>query len=183
MVVEPVRLETERLLLRLPSAEDFEPYAAYMADAESTRYLGGPQARSVAWRGFATMCGSWYLNGFSMFSVVERSTERWVGRVGPWMPDSWPGTEVGWGIVRDACGRGYATEAASAAIDWAFSTLGWQEVVHVIDIDNAASQRVATKLGSRNRGPCRLPTPYEDVDAELWGQSRRHWETRAPRSS
>ena len=69
-----------------------------------------------------------------MFSVIEKSTGRWVGRLAPWTPDGWPGTEVGWGIARDRCGLGYATEAATAAIDWAFDALGWSEVIHVIDV-------------------------------------------------
>ena len=88
------------------------------------------------------------------------------------------GTEVGWGIVRDRCGLGYATEAATAAIDWAFDALGWSEVIHVIDVGNAASQAVARKLGSRNRGRGQLPAPYEAVVIDVWGQTRAEWRAR-----
>ena len=45
--------------------------------------------------------------------------------MGPWSPEGWPGTEVGWSFLREAGGKGYATEAATAAIDWAFDALGW----------------------------------------------------------
>ena len=114
-----------------------------------------------------------------MFSVIEKSSGRWVGRVGPWYPDGWPGTEIGWGIVSDCWGRGYATEAAIAAIDWVFDVLGWSEVIHVIDIDNAASQAVARKLGSRKRGPARLPAPYESTLVDIWGQTREEWRARS----
>lgn len=176
---EELVLETPRLILRQPRAEDFDAYAAFMTDLESAKFLGGVQPRATAWRGFAQIVGAWQLCGFSMFSVIERATGEWVGRVGPWMPELWPGTEIAWGIVRDRCGRGYATEAAKASIDWAFATLEWDEVIHTIAPANVASQHVARKLGSRNRGPGRLPAPFEDVAIEIWGQTRAEWQARS----
>jgi RimJ/RimL family protein N-acetyltransferase len=168
-------LETGRLILRPTAPEDFEGWAAFMADEESARHLGGVQPRSVAWRGFLSMAGAWAMQGFAMFSVIEKSSGRWIGRLGPWMPEGWPGTEVGWGIVRDACGKGYATEGAIAAIDWAFANLGWTEVIHTIAPENTASQIVAQKLGSKNLRPGSLPAPYEHVRIDIWGQSREEW--------
>jgi RimJ/RimL family protein N-acetyltransferase len=114
-----------------------------------------------------------------MFSVLEKDTGRWVGRVGPWFPEGWPGAEVGWAIVRDRWGRGYAGEAAAATIDWAFETLGWSEIIHVIDVGNAASVAVARKLGSSHRGAGRLPAPHEKVPVDIWGQTRAEWALRA----
>jgi RimJ/RimL family protein N-acetyltransferase len=101
-----------------------------------------------------------------------------VGRLGPWMPEGWPGPEVGYGIVRSRWGRGYATEGAAAAVDWAFEVLGWAEVIHCIDPANAASIRVAERLGARRRGPGRLPEPMEAVPIEIWGQTRAEWRAR-----
>jgi RimJ/RimL family protein N-acetyltransferase len=75
-----------------------------------------------------------------MFTVETREGE-WLGQLGPWQPEGWPGTEVGWAFKRASWGRGYATEAAIAAIDWAFDTLGWTDVIHSISPDNTASQR------------------------------------------
>ena len=69
-----------------------------MADEESARHIGGVQERATAWRGFCQFAGAWHLQGFSMFSVLSKSDGRWIGRVGPWMPEGWPGTEIGWGI-------------------------------------------------------------------------------------
>ena len=152
MNIASLEIETPRLLLQPARAADFDAWAAFMGDPESTQFLGGVQPRTVAWRSFLTMAGAWHIQGFAMFSVIEKASRRWVGRVGPWCPEGWPGTEVGWGIVRDCCGRGYATEAAAAAIDWALETLDWDDVIHVIDVKNAASQAVARKLGARNRG-------------------------------
>ena len=142
------------------------------------RHLGGVQPRSVAWRGLCTVTGAWTIEGYSMFSVIEKATGRWVGRVGPWMPEGWPGTEVGWGIVKSAWGRGYATEAATAATDWAFEHLGWTDVIHSIDPANVASQHVALRLGSRFLRMDRMPAPYDEVDIQVWGQSRDQWQAR-----
>jgi len=171
-------LETDRLILRAPRAEDFEPWAAFAADEEVNRYLGGAQGRAQAWRGMCQMAGAWTVRGFSMFSVIEKSSGRWIGRLGPWQPEGWPGTEVGWGLVRDAWGKGYATEGAAAAIDWAFDTLGWTEVIHTIDPQNVPSQEVAKRLGSKNLGPTNLPPPLDQWPVEAWGQTREAWQAR-----
>ncbi len=147
-----------------------------MADPDSAEFLGGVQSRSEAWRGFAQIIGAWQLRGFSLFSVIEKETGDWIGRVGPWMPDGWPGTEIAWGIARSRCNRGYATEAAKATMEWAFDSLGWDDVIHTITPNNAASVAVARKLGSRNRGPGQLPPPLESIPIEIWGQTRAEWQ-------
>ncbi|HEY5070702.1 MAG TPA: GNAT family N-acetyltransferase [Caulobacteraceae bacterium] len=167
--------ETERLLLRPTRAEDFEPWAAFAADDVAMRFLGGAQPRSVAWRGFLSTAGAWAIQGFGMFSAIEKTTGRWIGRVGPLKPEAWPGAEVGWGLAREAWGMGYATEAASAAMDWAFEELGWTQIVHCIDPGNLASQSVAKRLGSRLLRRGRLPPPYEADEVEIWGQGRDQW--------
>lgn len=171
-------LETARLILRPPAAEDFDAWAAFSGDEESTRFIGGVQPRPVAWRQMRSMAGGWAIDGFAMFSVIEKATGRWVGRLGPWMPDGWPGTEVGWGIAREAWGRGYATEGAAATMDWAFAALGWTEIIHTIDPENGASEAVARKLGSTNWGPTRLPAPYEGITVNAWGQTKAQWLSR-----
>jgi RimJ/RimL family protein N-acetyltransferase len=171
-------LETERLILRPTATEDFEGWAAFMASDES-KYVGGPQPRAVAFRGYLSMAGAWSMQGFGMFSVIEKSSGRWVGRLGPWVPEGWPGLEVGWGIIPEAWGRGYAVEGASAAIDWAFDHLGWPEVIHCIDAENHNSQRVAQKLGSSRLRSTHLPAPFEHLEVDVWGQSREQWRARA----
>lgn len=171
-------LETERLLLRPTRGEDFERWAEFLADPEATRFLGGMQPRSMAWRAMMTMAGAWALTGVSMFSVIEKASGRWIGRLGPWQPEGWPGTEVGWSLHPDAWGRGYAREGAAAAIDYAFDVLGWDEVIHCIDPDNLPSQRVAHALGSTRRGPGRMPAPHDTAPCEIWGQTRAQWSQR-----
>jgi RimJ/RimL family protein N-acetyltransferase len=171
-------IETERLVLRPPEQQDFEGWAAFMADEETARFVGGVQPRAAAWRSMATMAGSWSLLGFGMFSVIEKATGRWIGRLGPWMPEGWPGTEVGWGLAKAAQGRGYGVEGATAAIDWAFDNLGWSEVIHCIDPANRPSQQLAERLGSRLLRKTRLPPPFETLEVDAWGQSREQWRSR-----
>lgn len=177
MTIPIPTLETDRLILRGPRAEDFEAWAAFAADEEVMRHIGGVQARPVAWRGMCSMVGAWQVRGFSMFSVIEKASGRWIGRLGPWEPEGWPGTEVGWALVRDAWGKGYATEGATACIDWAFDTKGWTEVIHTIEPANTGSQAVARRLGSTILRPAHMPAPYEGV-IDAWGQSREQWRAR-----
>jgi RimJ/RimL family protein N-acetyltransferase len=172
------RIETERLILRLPKLEDFEGWAAYMADAEASKFIGGPQVRAVSWRGFLQISGAWLVQGFSMFSVEEKATGKWIGRLGPWFPEGWPGTEVGWGLIPEAQGKGYAVEGATAAIDWVFANTDWTEVVHTIDPDNTPSQAVARRLGSTNLRQGRLPPPFDHLPVDVWGQTREQWTQR-----
>jgi len=178
MLSATLQLETPRLLLRPTAPEDFDAWAAFMGDAEASKFVGGPQPRSAAWRGFLSMAGAWVIQGFAMFSVIEKSSGRWIGRLGPWVPEGWPGTEVGWGLAREAWGKGYATEGSVAAIDWAFDKLGWSEVIHCIAPDNAPSLAVAQRLGSRKRYTTNLPPPFEAYVVDIWGQTREEWQSR-----
>ena len=175
-----LELVTPRLVLRPPRAEDFEAWAAFAADAGTTEHLGGPQPRTVSWRAFCLMAGAWALYGFGLFSVLERDTGRWIGRVGPWRPEGWPGNEIGWGLHRDAWGRGLATEAAGAAIDWALGELRWDAFIHCISPANTRSIALATRLGSKRLGSATLPAPLGH-DVDLYGQSAAAWRAAAQR--
>lgn len=174
-------LETERLILRPTAMADFPRWAEMMADPEAARFIGGAQPAPAAWRGLMTMAGAWALTGVAMFSLVEKSTGLWVGRLGPWTPEGWPGTEVGWGLHPDAQGRGYGVEGAAATLDYAFDVLGWTDVIHCIDPDNVPSQRLAERLGSSNLGPTKLPPPFQDAPVDRWGQTRGQWRARRNR--
>src|SRR3546814_13799683 len=85
------------------------------AEVETMTYLGGACPRAPAWRLWCTLAGAWHIRGFSMFSVIERATGEWVGRLGPWQPDGWPGPEIAYGVRAKFAGRGYAFEGAVAA--------------------------------------------------------------------
>jgi len=176
-------LETDRLILRPPGAEDFGSWAAFLADPVAARFIGGVQPPGGAWRSLATMAGSWVISGFGNFSVIEKATGRWIGRAGPWYPHGWPGPEVGWGFVRSAWGYGYATETALCCLDFVFGSLDWDRVVHPIDPANVASVAVAKRIGSGLLGPVRLPPPHMAAIVDLYGQSRAEWAARKARGS
>ena len=168
MSIFDLRLETERLVLRPLLREDYEAYLAFCADEETMRTLGGVQPPSVAWRGFCSLAGACSLR-CSMFSVIEKSSGQWIGRMGLPQPH-WPGSHVGWGQFRQLR-MGDAPEAAVAAIDWAFDTLGWDEVIHTIAENNDNSRAVARKLGSTPFRPGELPPPYNDKPMQIPSQS------------
>jgi RimJ/RimL family protein N-acetyltransferase len=170
-----VHIETERLVLRLPQLSDFDGYAEMMEDEDTARYIGGSMCRTAAWRKFLQMPGAWAVQGFAMFSLVEKSSGEWIGQAGPWMPEGWPGTEVGWSLRKRFTGKGYALEGATAAIDWAFDNLGWTEVIHTIQPPNQASITLAERLGSSYLRPGRLPPPHDDIEVGLWSQTREAW--------
>lgn len=171
-------LMTKRLILRPPSAEDLEGWVAFHADPETTKFIGGVQARSQAWRSLCAMNGAWSIKGYAMFSMILRDTGQWIGRTGPWMPEGWPGTEVGWGALREFEGQGYVREAAIASIDYAFDVLRWDNVIHTIDPENTASIMLAQRLGSVNQGPTQLPEPFADARVDAYGQTREQWHAR-----
>jgi len=81
----PARLDAgrraPRLFLKVPSLNEFEPWCAYMADEESAQFIGKVQPPSVVWRSICSIIGSWQAVGFGFFSVFEKSTGRWVGRL------------------------------------------------------------------------------------------------------
>lgn len=182
MTIGPT-LETARLILRPPVQADFDGFAAMAQEVETMRFVGGVAARDSAWRYMAILTGAWALLGYSMFSVIEKDTGRWIGRLGPWRPGGkeggWPGDEVGWGLKASAHGQGFAAEGAAAAIDWAFDHLGWDHVIHCIDKKNTPSIALAERLGSRvEREDIPLPAPFDTYRVDIYGQSKAQWRAR-----
>jgi RimJ/RimL family protein N-acetyltransferase len=143
-----VELQTERVTLRRFRDEDFEAYAAIVADPEVMRYLhSGPLDRADAWRQMAMILGHWELRGYGLWAAVERATGNLIGRIGFFNPVGWPGFELGWVLGRAAWGRGFATEGARAALVYGFSELRRDHVISLIHPDNVRSIRVAERLG------------------------------------
>jgi RimJ/RimL family protein N-acetyltransferase len=142
-------LETGRLVLRAWEPRHYEPFAAFWADEEASRFVGGPRNREAAWRALAMYAGHWSLVGHGYWAVEERDGGAFVGAVGVWKSEGWPEEELGYWIVPAMQRRGYAVEAATAARDHAFAELGLDTLVSYIDPANEASRRVAGKLGAR----------------------------------
>jgi RimJ/RimL family protein N-acetyltransferase len=142
--------ETERLLLRVPRQDDLDAYREIHEHPEVIRHLtsvGPVGSRAVAWRMLALLIGHWHLRGYGQWTVTEKASGDIIGRVGLWNPEGWPGLEVGWVIRRSHWGRGYATEAARAAVAFGFSEVGADHLISAIRRDNVRSVRVAEKIG------------------------------------
>lgn len=169
-----VQLETERLVMRLPVEADLDGWAAFDRDERATEFFGGPKSRAASWEMLSSVAGMWALRGCSLFSVLEKRSGRWIGRVGPWKPEG-ATAEIGWAILPSLWGLGYATESARAAIDYAIDSLGWTEICHCIDAENAVSIRVAEKLGAKW---LRADHDAQGKPTQVYGQSSEQWLTR-----
>lgn len=142
-----VTIETPRLLLRQPEMGDWEAIAAFLG-SDRARHISGPYSRHDAWRGFGHLVGHWTLRGFGVFVGVDKNTMKPVCSAGPWFPEGWAEHEIAWSVWdAEAEGKGFAYEAALAARDWAFTTLGWTTAVSYIDVANTRSAALAKRLG------------------------------------
>lgn len=167
-------IETPRLILRVPEERDFDGLCELMTDPVATEHLGGVSEPAVIWRSLAGLIGHWSMRGYGFFSIEDRQTGEWLGRVGPWFPHGWYAPEVGWSVLRRCWGKGIATEAAVASMNFVVDTLGWSRIVHVIASDNRASQALARKLGSVNTTE-RFKVPGFGMETEVWAQTATDW--------
>lgn len=168
-------LETERLILRALRGEDTPALAAIHGDAEVMRFLGDGKPEpslAEAYRVIMTYTGHWSLHGCGKWAVEEKATGRLVGRTGFIdQPYDWPGLELGWTLARESWGKGYATESALAARDWAFQVLGADRVLSMINPGNHASQAVARRIGETYGKPFNL----FGGEQMLWSITRDEW--------
>ena len=149
MTIAIPTLETERLILRPWRDADIDAFAVLAGDAEHAKYLGGALSREDAWRKMATYMGHWMLRGYGPLAIEDKASGNFIGYCGPWNPLGWPEPEIAWGLVPSSLGHGFATEAARAALTFAYETLGWTTAVSVIATDNLPSIRVAERLGAK----------------------------------
>ena len=163
-------LETDRLKLRMWRESDLDDYAEMSADPAVMQYLtlGKLFTRADAWRSIAFFMGHWQMRGYGQWAVEEKASRRMIGRIGFLNPEGWPGFEIGWTLARHAWGKGYATEGARRALDYAFKELDQRHVISLIHPDNAPSIRVATRLGERLEGNAKV----NEVDVLVYGIDR-----------
>jgi RimJ/RimL family protein N-acetyltransferase len=146
-------LETQRLRLRAHTFADFPAYSALWADPLVTRFIGGkPNTPEETWSRLLRNAGHWAMLGFGTWLMEEKSTADFVGEVGLFdfhrdiiPPLTTP--EIGWVLTPSKHGRGYATEAVKALLDWARDRFTSNHISCLIAPENAASLRVAAKCG------------------------------------
>ena len=140
-------LETERLIMRAPQESDLAAEAEFFA-SDAAQFVGGRKRPDETWRMIATLLGHWVMRGYGFWALEEKDTGTYVGHVGLWNPLGWPEPEIGWTLMSNATGKGYATEAALAARTHAYDVLGWNTAISLIAPENYASKAVAARLGA-----------------------------------
>ena len=153
----PLILQTERLVLALPSAEHLAVYTAYCA-SERSRFVGGPFDAAKAFEKLAAMAGHWTLRGYGRYVMTRRDGGAPIGHVGALHLETESLPEMTWTLWDPAAeGLGYAYEAAAAYARHAFGRLGFARMILRIDPDNARSCRLAERIGSPARSGGRPP--------------------------
>jgi RimJ/RimL family protein N-acetyltransferase len=157
-------LSTQRLTLRAPCAADFDVFADFFS-SDRAKYVGGPATREQSWRMWATELGHWPLRGYGRWALEEKATGKFVGITGPWNPEGWPEPEIGWDLMNGYEGKGYATEAALAALTYAYETLGWPTAISLVAPPNDGSRHVAKRMGATYDG---MFAHERHGDLEIW---------------
>jgi RimJ/RimL family protein N-acetyltransferase len=147
-------IDTQRLTLRRHRLEDFDECAAMWGDPEVTRYIGGrPFSQEDVWSKLLRYAGLWSLMGFGFWVIRERTSGRFIGEVGfadfkrDIQPSLEGAPEIGWALAPWAWGKGFATEAVRASVEWGITHLVSKRTVCLIGPENLASIRVAEKCG------------------------------------
>jgi len=145
-------LETERLRLRQFRESDLDAYARITGDPETMRHIarGEPFDREQACRSLGHVLAHWRIRGFGLWAAEDKKSAALVGRIGLLRREGWRGVELAWLVARERWGEGLATEGARAALAHALAALRARRVISVIAPENAASIRVAEKLGLRH---------------------------------
>ena len=167
----PRVVETPRLVLRPFTLADHAGYARITADPDVMRYMGAgnPYTPDLAWRAMAAVLGHWELLGYGLWAVTLREGGALIGHAGFLDPYGWPGFELGYMLDRPYWGRGYAQEATQAALDVAWNTLHKSRVISLIRPANAASAKLAVRLGAVREGSVELMGSEADVEAHARG--------------
>ena len=171
--MQEVTLETDRLLMRWFRESDFEQHSRICTDPEVMRFLndGRPMTTIEIWRQIAYFIGHWHLLNYGIWAVEEKSSGKLVGRIGFMNPRGWPGFELGWTLARDSWGKGYATEGAARALEYAFTDLDRDHVISLIIPENQGSIKVAERLGETVEGR----TELMGKETLVYGISRDKW--------
>lgn len=148
-------LHTPRLTLRPHVLTDMEPFWDFH-QSDRAAYVGRPRTRTHQWYGLASEVGSWDLVGHGGWGV-DLHDGTLIGQVAITHPPHFPETEIGWILFGGSEGQGYATEAAMAALHWAWTDLGATTLVSYIHPANARSRALAERLGAVHDPAAQLP--------------------------
>ncbi|MEQ8272531.1 MAG: GNAT family N-acetyltransferase [Deltaproteobacteria bacterium] len=146
--------ETERLILRAATVDDAPALYVMNSDPEVMRYTGEPMPASVdVMRKMIADYPDFERHGYGRWVCEEKATGEVIGFAGLKYLEDFGEVDVGYRLRRTWWGRGLATEAARACLDFGFEAIGLEEIVAFVEPENAASVRVAEKLGMQLAGP------------------------------
>ncbi|MGL4490352.1 MAG: GNAT family N-acetyltransferase [Rhizobiaceae bacterium] len=151
-------LETTRLVMRGFQPGDVEHFTGFYA-SDASHFVGGPEELYATWRRIAAYAGCWALRGYGKFVVEEKTNGSVIGIVGPSFPEGWPEPEIGYTILPEFEGQGYATEAVARALAYVYDDLGWTTAMSAIFVGNERSYRLAERLGAHREGSAEVK-PY-----------------------
>jgi RimJ/RimL family protein N-acetyltransferase len=170
-------LTTERLILRPHRLDDFDAVAALWSDPEVVRFIGGvPSTREQSWSRLLRYKGSWHFLGFGFWAIEERASGSFIGEAGflearrDIVPSIEETLETGWVLDPAAHGKGYATEALKAMIEWGVAHFPSRRMTCIIAPENSASIRVAIKLEFEEV----VRTTYLGSDVALFERNSRN---------
>jgi RimJ/RimL family protein N-acetyltransferase len=149
----PERIETKRLVLRVPRMDDaLAIFAGWTQDTEVTRYLTWhPHQRVQETEDFIQSClSAWEHETRFPYVITLKESGKVIGMIDPRIEG--PKVGIGYGAARAHWGKGYVTEATRAIIDWAFQQDSIYRVYATTDVENVASQRVLEKVGMQCEG-------------------------------
>ncbi|MFJ6934857.1 GNAT family N-acetyltransferase [Streptomyces sp. NPDC101132] len=146
-------IRTPRLLLRRWQEDDLVPMSEINADPEVMRWIADGSTRDLEQTAdsIERWEEEWDDEGFGLFAVELLGSGELIGFTGlsvpHFLPEVLPAVEIGWRLGRPFWGRGYASEAAHAALEFALQDRGLDRVVSICRPGNEASQNVMRKLG------------------------------------
>jgi RimJ/RimL family protein N-acetyltransferase len=148
----PPIIETRRLILRAPAPADLDAWHdRIFADPAVTRYVPSRFAdpRERAERTLAAVSASWAGRGYGIFLMIDKADDQLVGHCGlGYLPDT-AEVEIDYALAQAYWGRGLATEAARAVVDFGFAQAGLAEIIGLVVPENIASRRVLEHVGFR----------------------------------
>ncbi len=157
MNLDIANIETDRLVLRAPVADDVGGFVNFFT-SDRAKYTGGSADANQGWSELSERIGHWILRGFGSYVITRKDTGTAIGHVGGVQPPSWPECEIGWSLWQaEDEGSGYASEAARAVIRHVFIDLGWDTAVSYIAPDNAASITMTKRLGATQDQQAKTP--------------------------
>jgi RimJ/RimL family protein N-acetyltransferase len=165
-------LTTERCLIRETTVDDVEEFYRIYEEPAITRYMEplyeNPEEERAYARDYINQVYAFY--DFGIWTVVEKSTGRVIGRAGICYREGFEDPELGFVIAADRQGQGFATEVCSAILSYVAQEHGFQRILALVQPDNTASRRVCSKLGMSIEGQVAL----KGVEYDIWAKNNRY---------